>query len=183
MRVLSTKFLTSLAFMSVAHLSATPMFQDLEFGDTQTRVLEKLDANPTFTTPAKTMFGRTGLNKRYKSKNKVQGLEFAVSFEWTTTEDSLLLSRLDLYSTIAERETLQLAYSKLALLFTEIYGPPKFNNGLPDVTQLENNEQTIAGALWLYDDNAVSLGLGKEDTGFNLVIQFMEKQPELIKTP
>jgi len=91
--------------------------------------------------------------------------------------------QVDLYSQPADRSSLESAYSDLNGLLTAIYGKPKFSNGLPPNSNLTQDGMTEAGAVWFSGSDAIAFSLGKLDGKYNLIISFMDDQPELVRTP
>ena len=163
--------------------SAAQMYENLNYGDSKDVVQKKLDKVLGTAKGNKTIFGRTGMNGMYTARQKVQGLEFSLYFGWNNSGNKLTLNAVDLYSSEASRDHLQRVYKELTVLFTEIYGKPKFNNGLPGASTLKNVDMTQAGAVWFYGSDALALCLGRTQKGYNLVIQFMDEQPKLVRTP
>ena len=162
---------------------ASEMYENLRYGDTKDTVQKKLDKVLGNAKGQKTIFGRTGMNGMYTAKTKVNGLKFSLYFGWDSSGGNLALNAVDLYSNEAPIETLGKAYQELSTLFTELYGKPKFNNGLPSKSKLTRPDMTLAGACWFYDTDALMLSLGRTENGINLVINFLDKQPKLIRTP
>lgn len=158
------------------------MFENLNYGDTKKEVIRKLDESKRFDTPTKTIFGRTGTNGMFTAKTTVNGLAFTLYFGWDDKDGDLLLNAVDLYSAKAPRAELSKAYQDLYAIMTELFGRAKFNNGLPSANQLTGTGSSAAGAVWFYDGDAVTLGIGAIEDGHNLVINFMDEQPTLTRT-
>ena len=179
------KFSTAVIIASLGSASvaqAAPMYENLAYGDSTDTVQKKLEKLFGNTKGGSRLFGRLGLNGQFKTKVRVQGLQFSLYFGWDNSGDQLRLNKVDLYSDTSNRQTLEKAYKELVVLFTEIYGKPKFNNGLPSSSSIQV-DQFLAGAVWLYGSDAVALSIGKTQKGPNLVVQFMDDQPKLISTP
>lgn len=184
MRYLALATITITATLLTPMVSgASEMYENLRYGDTKDTVQKKLDKVLGNAKGQKTIFGRTGMNGMYTAKAKVNGLEFSLYFGWDSSKGKLALNAVDLYSNEASMEKIGKAYKQLSTLFTELYGKPKFNNGLPSKSKLTSPDMTIAGACWFYDTDAIMLSLGRTENGINLVVNFTDKQPQLIRTP
>ncbi|MDB9741776.1 hypothetical protein OAB00_02865 [Akkermansiaceae bacterium] len=162
--------------------SAAEMFRDLSYGDTKQEVYKKLGDNKTPVKAKVTLFGTTVTSTPpIPIDIKVQDLTFSAYLIWDESNDEDRLHKVDLISDGGNRAQLNKAYKELAILLTELYGYPKFNNGLPSESKLQNADSTVAGAVWFYDGNAATLGICRAENSIAIIIQFMEKQPDLIK--
>lgn len=171
---------------SSTKLLGDDMFRNLNYGDSKSVVMKKLgitDFKPAKSDEASTFFGMTleSGQMSHPIKTKVQGLSFKAFLGWNDKKKSLTLKSVDIISEPASRTKLVSVYKELAILMTELYGKPKFNNGLPSKSQLLDNNVVVAGAVWFYNNNAVTLGIRKAIDNNTIVIQFMNEQPKLTR--
>ncbi len=178
-------FILALITSSTMLLGAD-MFRDLSYRDSKAVVMKKLgikEFKPSKSKGKSTFFGiEISENQAsHKIDTKVQGLSFEAFLNWYDKKKNPTLKSVAIVSEDASQTKLTSVYNELAILMTEIYGKPKFNNGLPKKSQLLDVNTVVAGAVWFYDSHAVILGTGRAKEGVTIVIQFMNEQPKLTK--
>lgn len=179
---------------------SVPMYENLKFGEKESAVYKKLDkilgtksknsgsSKPKNSGKHEGIFGDFGQHDfkrstsgraaaKYKAKTKVQGLDFILNFSWATKKNDKVLSSVRLLSSEGDTPTLTKAFNELSGVFSSLYGPSKYNNGLPAKDSVQAVNAYTNGATWFFDKNSVALALGKTTKGYILVVDFMDHQP------
>ncbi len=169
MKIIATLLLSALS------LSAG-VYEDLEYGDTKQEVTDKLMAcTRVENTVPKTMFGRVGLNGTFRIKKDLNGVNFALFFDWNENQElNEITLRSDAIDQSQFNSTLRQAFKRANRLITEVYGPAVMTNPMPNSDQIDDG--TILNShLWHVGDGTLLMGIAKEQGKLHLSIRFLEK--------
>lgn len=148
-------------------------FDQLEFGDNRTTVEKKLKASKFVSTAVNdTLFGRTGLNGVFKTKNTIGGLHCYLFFDWTRSgglrEVSLQTQPVSKGQYIT---SLRGNWEELIGLLEKLHGRPAQVSKFPDVADLQDG-LILGSHLWYTEEgHSVILGTGQEGKGYNVVVR------------
>jgi hypothetical protein len=169
------KIIVSL-FLTVLSLSAG-VYEDLEYGDTRQQVTDKLMAcERVKSSIPKTMFARVGLNGTFKIKKDLNGLDFALFFDW---DENQRLKEVTLRSIAIDpgqfNSTLAKSFRSALQLISEVYGPPVMGNPMPKSSQVADGA-ILNSHLWHVGSGTLLMGVAKDQGKLHLSISFLEKR-------
>ncbi|MFC4991067.1 hypothetical protein [Rubritalea tangerina] len=158
------------------------VYEDLEYGDSKLDVTKKLmNCERVENTVPETMFGRVGLNGTFRIKKQLNGLSFALYFDWDE-DDQLkeITLRSDAIPVGEYNSTLKEAFKSASSLITELYGNPVMGNTMPTSSQLEEG-MILNSHLWHPEEGTLLMGVARENGKYHLSIRFLEKRIEPVR--
>lgn len=166
---------------------ASPVFDELRFGDKRAEVTEKLKASKMVElTIQETFLGRTGLNGVFRTRNKIGGLEVSLFFDWT---DEGGLREITLQTPAAPagkfNQQFQPCWEECIKLLTSLHGQPVIATTGLDLTAIPNGGMLSTHMWKLQETGTALLGASREGDDYHVAIRFTEKkiEPVRILTP
>lgn len=161
------------------------VFDKLQFGDKRSQVLEKLKTSKFVeSTVAETLFGRTGFNDVFRTRNKIGGLDAMLYFDWdkngglreiTLHTPSLPAGALD--------DRLVPCWKDFIELLTNLHGRPVNANTKLDIAPLKDGGM-IGTHLWKLENNgSVLLGASREGDQFQISVRLTTEDIKPIIIP
>lgn len=170
-------FQKAILFSLTLSLSTLPSFGQLlggvEFGDNRNEVEKKLKASPLVDAKSQSsMFARTGLNGAFKTTRTLDGLQYAIYYDW---KDGDTLKSLNLHSThIPTTEypsKLKASWSYLINFLSSRHGQAS-NAGTYPNKNLVAMDNMYFTHEWKTDTGYLYMGPGLEKNGYKLVMTF-----------
>ena len=153
-------------------------FDTLEFGDSRTEVEAKLKASKFVDASVdETLFGRTGLNGVFRTKQTIGGLHCYLFFDWNKAgnlrEVTLQTAPVD---GVKYKTTLQSNWFELIDLLSKLHGRPMQAAEFPDSKDLQDG-LILGSHLWYTEEgHSVILGTGQEGRGYNVVVRITSER-------
>jgi hypothetical protein len=153
-------------------------FDTLEFGDDRTKVEAKLKASPFVDTAVnETLFGRTGLNGVFKTKETIGGLHCYLFFDWSKAG---ALREVTLQTQpvpgLKYTTTLRGNWYELIDLLSKLHGRPEQAAEFPESKDLQDG-LILGSHLWYTEEgHSVILGTGQEGAGYNVVVRITSER-------
>ena len=164
---------------------ASPVFDELRFGDKRSEVTEKLKASKLVELNIPdTLLGRTGLNGVFRTRQKIGGLDASLFFDWN---DDGGLKEITLQTTAAPaakfNEQFQPCWEECIKLLTSLHGQP-----ISATTGLELSAIPDGGMLsthlWkLQETGTAMLGAARDGDQYRVAIRFTRKDIEPVRIP
>lgn len=171
-------FLKCVTLLGLAStLSATPIFETVEYCDSKDTVIEKLEACPRVEGEyVNSMFGETKIDDCYKITQKLGAAQFSLKFAWNDNEE---LKRLDLRSQLFSNKQygteLKQSYDAAVRLISRNHGKPAIANVMPETSQLKVGGVTVSH-VWQLEEGSLILGIGENEGEYDLLIRFNQER-------
>jgi len=182
--------LFTIALIFLSSLSSfAGVYGDLEFGDSQKTVTQKMSSSQLVEqTVDSTFLGRTGLNGIFKCKVKLAGLTYHLYFGWNEggglSEVSLRSSGLDMDE---YGNSLRTAWDEAETLFSEVYNHPAQKTGYPPQGAFQGDfkgHQILISHVWHKGGKqSILMGPGIDQGKCFLTIRFVNKRIVLPSSP
>lgn len=158
-------------------LTAAPVFESLEYGDSKVEVITKLTENPRVEGEyVISMFGETELNDCFKITQKLGETQFKLNFDF---DDEHTLNRIDLRSNKFDSaqfdSELKTTFESALRLITRVYGKPSVENTMPTIDQVKPSGVT-ASHIWQLPEGSLILGIGEANGSYDTLIRFIQER-------
>jgi hypothetical protein len=165
------------AHTHIKKIDEDAIFDTVVFGDNRDTVTKKLYESKLVTaTMDPTFIGRTGLNNVFVTRDKIGGLNYSLTFNWSP-EGKLIECTLQTedrnigdYSSDLEK-----SWQELGKILISIYGKPKRFSKMPKASDLQES-QTLTSHSWrLNQGGSILLGSAKMDGRYQVVVRFTKE--------
>ena len=161
------------------------IFDNLRFGDTREDVMRKLKDSPIIEANVEsTLFGRTGLDGTYRTKNKVGGL-FCYLFYNFDDSGHLheLTMRTEPQSESDYGSTVNDCWKELPALISMLHGRPMHSGKLPSASEIGDGE-LIGSHVWRMEGGGnVMLGVANVQGKYEVSVRFTLDKIEMRPAP
>lgn len=155
-------------------------FDTLCFGDSRKTVTEKLKASQLVKSNLSgELFGRTGLNGVFETRDKIGGLQCALYFHWDIDDKLIEVTlRSDSKEASEYDADLKPCWIELANVATQLHGKPKMALEIAKYTELSDKEITFTHLWKLEQGGDIMLGTSRIGATYQVNLRFTNGAPE-----